>query len=115
MIDTFYRVVLKKCATEENLKALSRFLVKEFKLTYEKAEFIVHNPPAILGDINSQENAELALQHMEGLNAECSVKIIVKDKRLPFSIKLEQLKWISKEFSKTLRACVETTLFLCDC
>ncbi|MBF0411650.1 MAG: HDOD domain-containing protein [Desulfamplus sp.] len=111
MIDTFYRVVLKKCGTEDNIKALSRFLVKDFKLTYEKAEFIVHNPPAILGDMSNQENAELALQHLKGFNAECCVNTVVKDKRLPFSIRQQQLKWISKEFSKTLRACVETTLF----
>jgi HD-like signal output (HDOD) protein len=111
MIDTFYRVILEKCGTKENLKALSNFLVKEFKLTYEKAEFILNNPPAILGDMSKEDSAELALNHLHGLNAECSIKTVVKDKRLPFSITLKHLKWISKEFSKTLRACVETTLF----
>ncbi len=111
MIDTFYRVILKKCENKENLKALSHFLVKEFKLNYEQSEFIVHNPPAILGDMNTQESAEFALQHLKGLDAESYVHNVIKDKRLPFSIRPEQLKLISKEFSKTLRACVETTLF----
>ncbi|MBF0204896.1 MAG: HDOD domain-containing protein [Desulfamplus sp.] len=111
MIDTFYRIILTKCGKKENFKALSRFFVKEFKLQDRKAEFIVHNPPAILGDIESLTNAELALHHLKGMNVECSMTTVIKDKRLPFSIKQQQLKWISKEFSKTLRACVETTLF----
>lgn len=111
MMDTFYRIILKKCGTKENFKTLSRFLVKEFELSDEKAEFIVQNTPVILGDMNNLENAELALQHFSRLGAECSVKTVVKDKRLPFSITHRQLKLISKEFSKTLRACVETTLF----
>ncbi|MBF0241920.1 MAG: HDOD domain-containing protein [Desulfamplus sp.] len=111
MIDTFYRIVLKKCGKKENLKALSRFIVKEFNLSDENADFIVHNPPAILGDMNNQDNAELALKHLDVLDADCVISTIIKDKRLPFSIKQKQLKWISKEFSKTLRACVETTLF----
>lgn len=111
MLDTFYRIILTKCSTKENLKALSRFLVKEFKLSDEKAQFIVNNPPAILGDMTSLENADFALQHLKRLEAECSVKTVVKDRRLPFSIKQRQLKSISREFSKTLRASVETTLF----
>lgn len=111
MIDTFYRVILKQCDTEKNFKQLSHFLVKEFKLTYEKADFIIYNPPAILGDMVSQEHAESAVQHLNAMNARCVVNTVIKDKRLPFSIRQEQLKWISKEFSKTLRACVETILF----
>ncbi|MBF0257259.1 MAG: HDOD domain-containing protein [Desulfamplus sp.] len=111
MIDTFYRIILTKCNANENLKALSRFLVKEFNLSDRKADFIVNNPPAILGDMKNLENVDLSLQHLQGLKTECAVKTVIKDKRLPFSIQQNQLKWISKEFSKTLRACVETTLF----
>lgn len=111
MINTFHRIILTKCGTKENFKALIRFLVREFKLSDDKAEFIANNPPAILGDINNLENVDFALQHLRRLDAECSVKTVIKDKRLPFSIKQRQLKSISKEFSKTLRACVETTLF----
>ncbi len=111
MIDTFYRIILEECGTKENFKVVSRFIAKEFNLSDKKADFIVHNYPAILGDMNRRENAELAIQYLKGLNADCSIKTVVKDKRLPFSIQQRQLKWISKEFSKTLRACVETIFF----
>ena len=111
MMQTSYRVILKKCNAGEPHVDLVRFLRKEFKLSPEKAVYILAHPPAVLGDFNSAENADTTRKYLFSLDAECDVTTVIKDKRLPFAIDPRQLKWISKEFSKTLRACVETCLY----
>ncbi len=111
MIDTFQRIVLKKCDIEKNHTALSRFLIKEFKLSPERVKFVLHHTPFVLGDLNSPENVALTRKYLHQFNIDYDIKKVIKDKRLPFPIAPRQLKWISKEFSKTLRACVDTALF----
>jgi len=111
MMQTFHRVILKKCDAGGHHVELPRFLRKEFKLAPEKVAYILSHPPAVLGDFNSAENVEVARKYLFNLDVECEVTTVIKDKRLPFAIDPRQLKWISKEFSKTLRACVETCLY----
>ncbi|WP_321418693.1 HDOD domain-containing protein [uncultured Desulfobacter sp.] len=111
MMETSYRVILKKCSTGGHHVELPRFLTKEFKLSLEKVAHILRHPPAVLGDFNTKENVEVARKYLFNLDVECDVITVIKDKRLPFAIDPRQLKWISKEFSKTLRAGVETSLF----
>ena len=101
----------KKCDAGGHHVELPRFLRKEFKLSPEKVVYILSHPPAVLGDFNSAENVEVARKYLFNLDVECEVTTVIKDKRLPFAIDPRQLKWISKEFSKTLRACVETCLY----
>lgn len=111
MIQTSHRVILKKCNTGGHHVELPRFLRREFKLSPEKVAYILRHPPAVLGDFNKRENVEVTRKYLFNLDVECEVTTVIKDKRLPFAIDPRQLKWISKEFSKTLRACVETSLF----
>jgi len=111
MMQTSHRVILKKCNTGGHHVELPRFLKKEFKLSPEKVAYILRHPPAVLGDFNRKENVEVARKYLFNLDVECEVTTVIKDKRLPFAIDPRQLKWISKEFSKTLRASVETSLF----
>lgn len=111
MIQTSYRVILTKCNTKGHHAELPRFLIKEFKLSPEKTAHILRTPPAVLGDFNTKENVDVARKHLFNLDVESEVITVIKDKRLPFAIDPRQLKWISKEFSKTLRAGVETALF----
>ncbi|MCG8552700.1 MAG: HDOD domain-containing protein [Desulfobacterales bacterium] len=111
MMKTSYRVILKKCNTRGHHVELPRFLTKEFKLSPEKVAHFLRHPPAVLGDFNTKENVEVARKYLFNLDVECDVITVIKDKRLPFAIDPRQLKWISKEFSKTLRAGVETSLF----
>ncbi|WP_020589107.1 HDOD domain-containing protein [Desulfobacter curvatus] len=111
MMQTFHRVILKKCNTGGHHVELPRFLRKEFQLSPEKVAHILRHPPAVLGDFNSKENVEVARKYLFNLDVECDVIPVIKDKRIPFAIDPRQLKWISKEFSKTLRAGVETSLF----
>ena len=111
MMQTFHRVILKKCDAGGHHVELPRFLRKEFKLSPEKVAYILSHPPAVLGDFNSAENVEVARKYLFNLDVECEVTTVIKDKRLPFAIDPRQLKWISKEFSKTLRASVETCLY----
>ena len=111
MMQTSHRVILKKCNAGGHHVDLPRFLKKEFKLSSEKVAYILSHPPAVLGDFNSTENVEVARKYLFNLDVECDVTTVIKDKRLPFAIDPRQLKWISKEFSKTLRACVETCLY----
>ena len=110
-MQTSHRVILKKCNTGGHHVELPHFLKKEFKLSPEKVAYILQHPPAVLGDVNRKENVEVARKYLFNLDVECEVTTVIKDKRLPFAIDPRQLKWISKEFSKTLRACVETSLF----
>lgn len=111
MMQTSHRVILKKCNAGGYHVDLPRFLKKEFKLSSEKVTYILGHPPAVLGDFNSYENVEVARKYLFNLDVECDVSTVIKDERLPFAIDPRQLKWISKEFSKTLRACVETCLY----
>nr|WP_321400655.1 HDOD domain-containing protein [uncultured Desulfobacter sp.] len=111
MMQTSHRVILKKCNTGGHHVDLPGFLRKEFKLSPEKVAYILGHPPAVLGDFNSPENVEVARKYLFNLDVECDVTTVIKDKRLPFAIDPRQLKWIAKEFSKTLRACVETCLY----
>lgn len=114
MIQTYHRVILTRCTIGENSGSLCRFIAKEFALSQERAEYIVRHPPAILGDLASEENVTFARSHLSKFNAKSISKPVIVDKRLPFAINPRQLKWISKEFSKTLRACVDTLLFYVD-
>ncbi|SLM31784.1 putative signal transduction protein (HD domain protein) [Desulfamplus magnetovallimortis] len=111
MVQTFHRIIIKKCHTGEKHNAVCRFLAKEFGISTERADFILRHPPAVLGDLNNIENVDFAKHFLLQHQVECDVKKVIKDKKLPFAINPRQLKWISKEFSKTLRACVETALF----
>lgn len=111
MMQTVHRVILKKSNAGGHHVDLPRFLRKEFKLSPEKVAYILAHPPAVLGDFNSAENVEVARKYLFNLDVECEVITVIKDKRLPFAIDPRQLKWISKEFSKTLRAGVETCLY----
>ncbi|MBF0200616.1 MAG: HDOD domain-containing protein [Desulfamplus sp.] len=111
MIQTFDRLILKSCSIGTDHAHLCRFIVKEFKISPEKADFIVRNPPAVLGDFSTPEQLDLARQYLYQMDVECDVVKVVKDRRLPFAINPRHLKSISKEFSKTLRACVETAMF----
>ena len=111
MVQTYHRVILTRCTIGENSGSLCRFIAKEFALPLEKAEYIVHHPPVVLGDLASLENVIFAIKHLAKFHAESITKPVIVEKRLPFAINPRQLKWISKEFSKTMRACVDTLLF----
>ncbi len=113
MAEIFYRLILKewRLTNKAKEKALVRFLINEFNFSAEKAAFVLKYSPAILGHVKARSSRDSIMEHLRGFNAECMVQKIVKDKRLPFLIDKKQLKLISKEFSKTLRACVETIVF----
>lgn len=113
MADHFYQLVLKKQPPHkgEQEKVLAEFIAKEFNLSLQEVLFIFEHPPAVLGHINSRSRGDAIFEHLHEFKVEYLVQTMVRDKRLPFFIEKRQLKLISKEFSKTLRACIETIVF----
>jgi len=67
--------------------------------------------PGVLGHVKTRSNRDVILEQLHQLHAECMVQEIISDRRLPFFIEKRQLKLISKELSKTIRACIDAILF----
>ncbi len=112
MNDTRFRLIFEGLDNGAQLKKLVVYFQKELGLSEDAIRNLLTNPPRVLWDVSSRDDAELIEGTLEKMGCRAYSEPVTWNASYPFPIALKHHKIMKQELSKILRVKANLALFL---